>query len=297
MAGLVPGTVITDDRGAVAQLHGAGIQDLEGRYFAWGENKIAGGAFTSIAAYSSRDLITWTFEGDALTTREAPGLTGLVVERPKVLRRPDGDYVMFLHIDDPDYARAEVGYAVSSSPTGPFEYLGSRRPLDHESRDIGVYQEGDRAYLLSEDRRDGLHIFELTDDYLDVRALIATTRNNEGTHGLESPALVKHRDLYYLFGSELTGWSHNDNQYATAASLAGPWSPWREIAPKGSRTFESQISSVVPVATGGHLYVGDRWKRDDLGNSPAVWLPITLDGGVAHLEWRDEWIPGLTANA
>lgn len=280
-----------DDHGAVAQLHGVGIQQFGGTYFAWGENKIAGSTFTSIACYSSDDLISWRSEGDALTAVATPELAGRVVERPKVLRRPDGAYVMFLHVDTPDYSLAHVGYAVAASPAGPFEYRGSGRPLGRESRDIGVYHEAERGYLLSEDRADGLHILELTDDYLGIRQSVATTRNNERSHGLESPALVKHDGLYYLFGSELTGWSHNDNQYATATTLAGPWSTWRGFAPAGSRTFESQVSAVVPIGEGRYLYVGDRWNRDDLGNSPAVWLPITLDNGTARLEWRDEWSP------
>ena len=29
--------------------------------------------------------------------------------------------------------------------------------------------------------------------------------------------------LYYLNGSGLTGWKPNPNKYATATSLAGPW--------------------------------------------------------------------------
>ena len=94
-----------------------------------------------------------------------------------------------------------------------------------------------------------------------------------------------------LFGSDLTGWSMNDNKYATAESMAGPWSEWLDIAPPGTATFESQVSAVVPLEEGSSdfVYVGDRWRRDDLQASPAVWLPLRLGGGRAELTWRDEW--------
>ncbi|MEA5455247.1 hypothetical protein SPF06_10985 [Sinomonas sp. JGH33] len=113
-----------------------------------------------------------------------------------------------------------------------------------------------------------------------------------GLHGYESPTVVKHEGLYYLFGSELTGWSTNDNRYATAASLASPWSEWRDFAPAGSATFDSQTSVVVPVHGSEQIsfvYVGDRWFQDDLFHSAPVWLQLHLRDGAAELEWRDAW--------
>jgi hypothetical protein len=214
-----------------------------------------------------------------------------VIERPKVLRRPDGKWIMLVHVDTADYAAARVGYATSDTPAGPYQYIGSERPLGNLSRDIGVYQEGGTGYLLSEDRDHGLHIYRLRDDYLGVQELVVTLRQqNRPDIGYESPALVRHDGRYYLFGSDLTGWDTNDNQYTTATELAGPWASWRGFAPAGSATFDSQVSVVVAV-DGGHVYLGDRWMRDDLANSPAVWLPLVLADGAAELQWRDSWCP------
>lgn len=288
---IIPGTVFSDTHGSVAQLHGVGILHIEGVYYAWGENKSAGDAFTSIAVYSSPDLETWTFREDAISAESAPMLRGQIVERPKVLRRPDGTYVMYLHVDSPDYGLAEVGYATADTPIGPFVFHGSSRPLGRESRDIGVYQENDKGYLLSEDRASGLHIYELSDDYLRPERIVATTVKMDGTHGYESPALVKEDGTFYLFGSDLTEWSHNDNKFATATNLGGPWSTWEDFAPAGSRTFESQISTVVRGPAGGWVYVGDRWTKDDLLHSPAVWLPLFIEDGRARVEWRETWAP------
>jgi hypothetical protein len=201
---------------------------------------------------------------------------------------------MYLHIDSQDYSDARVGFAVSETPAGPYRYLGSERPLGYQSRDIGVFQDHDGSgYLLSEDRERGLHIYRLSDDYLQVSHLVCTTVTPEGVHGYESPALVRVADTYYLFGSDLTGWACNDNKVAMSRSLAGPWSAWLDIAPPGSATFESQVSTVLTVTRPrgtALVYVGDRWLPDDLGNSPAVWLPLRVDdAGHASLEWRVEW--------
>ncbi|TDD72765.1 hypothetical protein E1262_02410 [Jiangella aurantiaca] len=302
--------MFVDDQRAVAQLHGVGIQKFGERFYAWGEDKTNGGHFGGVACYSSPDLATWTAHGHALpVTPDVPDLApGRVIERPKVLRNPAGKYVMFLHVDSADYADARVGWALADRPEGPYSYLRSERPLGNISRDIGAFADNDgTGYLLSEDREHGLHIYRLSADYVTVEEIVATTLtspgdHSAGPHGYESPALVKVDDLYYLFGSDLTGWSANDNKVATARSLAGPWSDWADIAPAGSATYNSQISTIVTVhgsrAT-SHVYVGDRWDRDDLFHSAPVWLPVRIDDGTAELEWRATWtidpVTGLIA--
>ncbi|MEO7124483.1 MAG: hypothetical protein ABI400_15495, partial [Lacisediminihabitans sp.] len=147
------------------------------------------------------------------------------------------------------------------------------------------------GYLLSEDRENGLHIYRLRPDYLGVESIVVTLRQQDRPRlGYESPTLVRKDGLYYLFGSDMTGWNTNDNMYATASSLGGPWSRWQRFAPVGTDTFDSQVSVVVPVGE-GHLYIGDRWQKDALDTSPAVWLPITIGNAAATLEWQDAWSP------
>ncbi|WP_308291783.1 family 43 glycosylhydrolase [Microbacterium jejuense] len=285
-----PGRVFVDDRGRTAQLHGIGLQRIGDRWLAWGEDKAAGGLFTAVACYSSPDLATWTYEGDALVAGEGDLGADRVIERPKVLQRPDGRWVMLLHVDTDDYAYARVGYAIADRPEGPYEYVGSERPLGNISRDIGVFQEDGVGYLLSEDRDHGLHLYRLRDDYLGVETVVATLRQQARPEiGYESPTLVRDDDgRYYVFGSDLTGWDLNDNMYASAPALEGPWDEWRPIAPVGTRTFDSQVSVVVPVGD-GYVYIGDRWKPEALAESEAVWLPLRIRDGRVALEWHDEW--------
>lgn len=295
-----PGRLFLDDQGRVAQLHGVGIAQVDGLFWAWGEDKTHGSTFAGVACYSSPDLATWTSHGHALSAD--PEVTDLapdrIVERPKVLRNPSGTYVMLLHVESADYSDARVGWAVSDRPQGPFRYLRSERPLGNISRDIGVFVDDDgTGYLLSEDREHGLHVYRLAADCLSVEEIVSTTLappsdHPAGPHGYESPTVVRHEGLYYLFGSDLSGWAANDNKVATATSLAGPWSDWADFAPPGTATFGSQTSVVVQVRgseTTSHVYVGDRWDEDDLAHSAPVWLPLHLGSGQARLEWRDSW--------
>jgi len=40
------------------------------------------------------------------------------------------------------YGSAQVGVAVSKTPCGPYTYLSSWRPFGAESRDMGIFQDG-----------------------------------------------------------------------------------------------------------------------------------------------------------
>ncbi|WP_236691690.1 hypothetical protein [Bifidobacterium aesculapii] len=130
---------------------------------------------------------------------------------------------------------------------------------------------------------------------LDVQedgSALAADRIGERPKVQHCPSTVKKDGLYYWFGSKLTGWYTNDNMYATASDLHGPWSEWRTFAPLGTQTFDSQVDIVIPLGDDPYdsdrfLFIGDRWYRNDLGNSPIVQVPIEIGGGEAAMEWDD----------
>jgi hypothetical protein len=106
---------------------------------------------------------------------------------------------------------------------------------------------------------------------------------------------------YFLLTSHLTGWNTNDNVYATATSLAGPWSSFANFAPGGTRTYNSQSSFLLPISGTGetnYVYIGDRWNPGDLYSSVPVWLPITLtSSGTAAMSWYPSWGIDTTSQA
>ena len=285
-----PGTVWTDTAGNRLQAHGAGIFSVGSTYYMVGEDKTAGSTFTAVACYSSTDLVHWTRQPDALSRQASGDLSaGRIVERPKVLfNSATGRYVMWMHIDNTSYTDRRAGVAVSTSPCGPYTYLGATRPLGFESRDLGLFKDDDgSAYLMSEDPSHGLRIDRLSADYTSAQSPVAVFTD------LESPAIAKVSGRYFLLASHLTGWATNDNVYATATSLAGPWSGFSNFAAAGTRTYDSQTSFLLPVtgsAGTSYVYIGDRWNPSNLNASLPVWLPISLtSAGTAVLSWYNSW--------
>ena len=132
-----PGEVWPDDRGVPINAHGGGILRDGGTYYWFGEHKIAGEAgnfaHVGVHVYSSTDLYHWTDRGIALAVSTDPAseiTEGCVIERPKVIRNPGGRYVMWFHLElkGHGYRAARAGVAVSATPVGPYQYLGSFRP-------------------------------------------------------------------------------------------------------------------------------------------------------------------------
>ncbi|KAL0934923.1 glycosyl hydrolase family 43 protein [Colletotrichum truncatum] len=292
---IVPGATWTaTNTGEHVQAHGNGIIEENGIYYMIGEEKTDGALFQAVNCYSSTNLVEWSFEGRLISRTEEAGDLGpnRIIERPKVIKNDKtGKYVLYLHIDSTDYKDARVGVGIGDTVCGEYQYLRSFRPLDKQSRDIGLYKDDDgSAYLLTEDREYGTRIMKLTDDYLDVKEITFGWQ-----YFAESPALVKRNGLYYIFGSHLTGWNANDNVYSYAESLSGPWSNWTEFAPIGSKTHQSQVSYVLPLGNDKAIYMGDRWQSTNLAASTYIWLPLNIDGTKVTLDWHDSWTVDVKA--
>jgi hypothetical protein len=290
---IAPGTAWKDTQGHPIQAHGGGMIKVGVRYYWFGEDKTGESKghspFLNVTCYSSTDLAHWTFEANVLT-RQASGDLGpnRIIERPKVIyHKTTRQYVMYLHVDTPAHTDTRVGVATSASVCGHYRYRGSTKPMGNISLDIGLFVDEDGSgYLISDTRTKGLRIYRLSDDYLRVVGTVAVLAQ------LESPALFKVNGRYYLLASHRTGWNTNDNEYTTSTSLAKGWASWKLFAPKGSRTFNSQTTFVLPVPGSQgttYMFMGDRWKPASLGTSPYIWLPLAVRGTSVSLAWHDRW--------
>ncbi|HEX9060899.1 MAG TPA: dockerin type I domain-containing protein, partial [Clostridia bacterium] len=85
-----------DNNGKPVNAHGGGIWCENGKYYLYGEYCSAGSElFTSVAMYSSTDLMNWTFEREILTV-QAGGELGpnRIGQRPHIIKCPStGEYV------------------------------------------------------------------------------------------------------------------------------------------------------------------------------------------------------------
>ncbi|CRK18681.1 hypothetical protein BN1708_012442 [Verticillium longisporum] len=291
---IIPGATWTaTNTGEHVQAHGHGLIEVDGTYYMIGEDKTDGTYFQNVNCYSSKDLIEWSYEGALLSRTTEAGDLGpeRIVERPKVIfNDATNKYVLYLHIDSPDYKDARVGVATGDTVCGKYEYIDSFRPLGFQSRDMGLFKDDDgKGYLLTEDREFGTRIIALTEDYLNV-----TEVTFEWAYFAESPAVLKKNGHYFIFGSHLTGWNPNDNVYSFATSLSGPWSEWTEFAPVGSNTYRSQVSYIQPLGNGDAIYIGDRWVSSNLAASTYIWLPLKVSSTDVKLDWYDSWSPDVS---
>ncbi|WP_338553123.1 S-layer homology domain-containing protein [Paenibacillus sp. KS-LC4] len=354
-----PGKVWNDTSGALIQAHGGGIiyDEHTQKYYWYGEDKTNGYLpARGVRVYSSTDLYNWEDHGLALTaigsmddftndplisqlyagrTDQASILndigTDRIIERPKVIYNDaTGKYVMWMHTDGPsetstaNYAKAEAGYALSDSPTGPFVYGESHRmdraPADAAyngqpnqpgmARDMTLFKDDDgTAYLVySSEENMTMYISKLNEEYTDIVGWHKDGNVERDTvykaeYGVdyvrvfpggqrEAPALFKYQGKYYMITSGATGWDPNLGKYTVADNIFGEWKPMRDVAPGSSTTFASQSTHVLPIdpAAGKFLYMGDRWDKNDLKNSRYIWLPIEFgQNDEIALRWRDEW--------
>ena len=299
-----PGDIWLDDRGQHIQAHGGGIIKIADTYYWFGEDRGQNldRNLRYVSCYSSRDLAHWTFRNQVIKLADPENFgPGWVLERPKVFyNRKTKTYVMYMHIDgrtaEGNYKIARVGIATSRTVDGDYRYLKSFRPLGHESRDIGQFIDDDgAAYLIFEDRPFGFRIARLSDDYLSVEKQMCLIPAH-----MEGGAIVHYQGLYYAIGSALTGWAPNANKYATATSLEGPWSEFKDIAPPESKTYGSQSTMMLKIAgtkTTTVIFMGDIWKPRTQWDSRYLWMPLEIGDGKLWLPEPREWTLDVATGA
>ena len=277
-----PGAPWVDDQGHQIQAHGGGIIKIGKLYYWFGEyrGRDVEPGYRYVGCYSSPDLAHWTYRNKIrFSAPQGFRPDRWVLERPKVFyNAATGKYVMYFHLDTGNYSAAELGVAVSGRIDSGYKIVRHFRPFGMESRDIGQFIDDDgQAYLIFESRpTHGFVIARLSEDYLDVAQKVCLIKEP-----IEGGALVHYHGLYYMIGSHLTGWKPNPNLYATAPSLAGPWSSFRDIAPPAANTYGSQSTMMLKVEGSRDttvIFMGDIWKPATQWDSRYLWMPLQIRG-------------------
>ncbi|WP_105968861.1 RICIN domain-containing protein [Streptomyces geranii] len=294
------GVQFTDTSGAALHAHGGGVIKVGSYYYWFGEDRNSDNTFRSVNAYRSTDLKNWEFRNRVLTQSSASELGTAYIERPKVVYNAStGKFVMWMHKENgTDYSEARAAVAVADTVDGTYTYQGSFRPFGtYMSRDITTFVDTDgTGYMVSAANENyDLHIYRLNSAYTAIDSLVANPW--AGGHR-EAPALFKRGSVYFMLTSGATGWSANQQQYATATSLAGPWTSMANVG--DSTTYNSQTAYVLPVqGTSGtsYLYMGDRWGNSFGGvvtDSRYVWLPLTFPTSTTM---SMSWYPQIGVDA
>jgi hypothetical protein len=313
-----PGQPWLDVAGQPIQAHGGGVLARGSVFYWYGEDRTPGGP-GGVACYASTNLFDWKKEGLALSRESLPqtGASRGFVERPKVIfNTRNGQYVMWMHLEQRGYNYARAGIATSASPAGPFTFVKAIRPITNgfgfkeadrnrqkefggTVRDMNLFVDDDgKAYVFyaSEDNAT-MYVVRLADDYLGpeepavetktwARILVGRMR--------EAPAPFKHGGRYGLITSGCTGWKPNEADCAVADHILGPWQSKGNpcAGPEAKTSFRAQSTCVLPVPgrPGSFIFMADRWEPQRLAASSYIWLPFTLKpDGSTRIDWRDRW--------
>jgi hypothetical protein len=291
-----------DNNGYKVQAHGGDIVKVADTYYMLGEDKSHdSSSFKNVAMYTSKDLTNWTFDKYILTPTSlgtdgnpAAELASCKIERPKIIyNEKTKKYVMWMHYETAtDYGLARVAVATSDTIDGKYIYQGSFRPNNNDSRDMTVFKDDDgSAYLFSSSSVNKImRLYKLTDDYLGIASELNIIYDGTTTSYREAPAVVKSNGVYYLITSAATGWYPNQAMYSTATSINGPWSTPTNIG--NSSAFDSQsafIATIQGTQKTSYIMCSDRWVSSKLGDSTYVWMPLTLNGASASMEYYDSY--------
>ncbi len=293
-------TLWTDTNGSAIQAHGGMILQHEGMYYWYGENKDTETIdrhvdFIGISCYSSSDLEHWDNEGIVLAPMsQNPGHmlhTTKICERPRVLyNKHTKQFIMYTHADTSDYFYAGVNVAVSSSPTGPFQYLKSFQPNRQDSRDMTLFQdsEGSAWLIHSANYNKTINFSRLDDDYLNVTGSYFSIFQDQER---EAPCIMHYQNCYYMVTSGCTRWDPNPSLYGISTHLIGPWKLIDNpcTGPSYRTTFDGQGTCIFFVNDQPYILL-DHWHPDDLRSSTYSILPIHISAdGAMEIEWQEEF--------
>lgn len=293
------GVLWKDVDGEPIHAHGGYIIFHEGYFYWYGEDRREN---YYVSCYRSTNLTDWEFRSHVLTTQSrmqgyrvrttlqlvTEDGSKVNLERPKVLyNEKTKKFVMWVHFENgKDYRDAAVAVATCDAPDGDFVYHGHFNPYGYMSRDCTLFQDDDgTAYFISAARDNAdLHMYRLTDDYMNVEKLVHRLWQGEYR---EAPAVVKIDRKYYMLSSFCTGWAPNQGKYAVADAMEGDWSTLTEIG--DATTYQSQPAFIIHW-NGRVLYYGDRWGGDGekYFESGYVIYPLALEGERLVMEYVEQ---------
>ena len=228
------------------------------------------------------------------------------------------------------YSRAQIGFAVASTPFGPFKmvnstrlntYIPEERPNGITVRDSGmsrdmtvwvdkghdVNKDGveDAYAVYSSEQNAKMYISLLNADYTGPIKTGAQPLNSGVWRGRvltensrEAPAMFYHDGWYYMVTSGTNGWNSTLVTYYRAKSMlqAETWEPMGNpfVGESSGNGWDSQPTYMLALDENRIVYMGDRWNASKLGDSKYVWLPIEMTGNESaplRIEGRTSWNP------
>jgi len=264
------------------------VIQVDGLYYAYATND----AMSNVQVATSRDLRSWTALPDAMPTLPAWVEAG-DTWAPDVVQLGPDSFVLYFTAHDAAADAQCIGVATASGPAGPFTAEGEGMlvcPVDEGGAiDASTFvdRDGTRMLLFKNDGNccgldTWISVVPLAASGLELAGdpvrLIRQDQDWEGDL-VEAPTMVVRDDRYVLFYSANRYFGADYAiGYATADSLAGPWTkpegPW----------LNSDATEFEIVSPGGQDLVGDSmvlhgWDGD-LTYRALYTIPLTWTDGL-----------------
>lgn len=258
-------------------------------------------SFVAVTVYSSSDLASWKFEGNALTPASATG-SGTIgssnwLGRVGAAYNPTSKKYVLIgqYLGTPD---TQQFFATSDTPAGPFKWDHTQAVITNVTNnncgDQSVFTDDDgKAYVLcsSLSGRSNTYIVPLRpSDFLEAQP---ATRIFGGA-GREGNAMFKYKGRYYVCSSDLHGWNASHSYYISATNIMGPYSAESVIGGTGlDFSHVTQTGLFVTVKGSAQetvIFGGDRWSNF-AGNGIGYnqWMPLSFEGTTPSMHSYSEW--------
>jgi hypothetical protein len=301
-----------DTSGTPIYSQGGGVLKVQDTYYWYGvkyngavsyaaspTGKNSDTSFNAVTCYSSKDLVSWKFEANVMTSAgsgtEVAGASWfgrLGVAYNATTKK----YVLVSQYS----GTAGTGelFATSSTPTGPFTFDHIQAVVTNVANsttgDQTVFVDDDgTAYVIcsSSNGRSNLYVAPLHPaDYLSVDP---ATRIFGGP-GREGNAMFKYSGHYYFCSSDLHGWNASHTYCISATNIMGPYGAEFVMANTDADfSHVTQTGFFITVqgsAQSTVIFAGDRWA-DFAGNGLGYnqWLPLTFTGTTPQFQSVTEW--------
>lgn len=229
------------------------------------------------------------------------------------------------------YGRAQIGFAQSDTPFGPFTLVNSTRmnydtDLNStrlgESRGMNLFVDdadsnndgvNDVYAVYASEMNKYMYVSRLNDTYTGPETEGDAVKPGESSTwnarilpetGLEASPVFKWNGEYYMFSKGTNGWGDATVYLFQAKSMLQ--SQWKKIGnpfvgDMAESAYKSEPNHIIvkDAAKGEFIYTGERWVVDPTTGSAGkdskmIWLPIMLTGDEddpVHIEGRASWNP------
>ena len=305
------------ESGFPVNAHGGQIFNYQGYYYWVGENEGKGADDRhGFNIYRSTDFKYWSLCGNVLNVYSEnnlyPDVTkGDIFERPRIIyNKKTKKFNLWFHYEkkNSSYTTAKVAVATSGEICKNYQIVRMMRlnprvfPLGEGkgtlafnkyflrdfnkgqmSRDLTVFDDGSKSYLISSSENNAtLIVTELNDKFDNITERFV--RVNPGTWS-EAPIVMKANGYFYIIASGTTGWKPNKAQLYRSNKMLGKWhslgNPVVGIRDRNN-TFYSQGTSIFKVED-NYIFLGDRWNESDLSKSEYVWKRIRISKNTIEI--------------